>query len=159
MSVIYLKTKIQATQERVFNLSRSLDLHIASAAKTNEKIISAKKTGLLELDEEVTWRAKHLGIYQNLTSKITQYNFPYSFTDEMQKGIFKSFSHQHNFEKITAEETLLIDIFNFKSPLGILGKLVNSLFLKSYMKRFLQERNQVIKTIAESEEWEKYLKL
>ena len=88
MPTIRLKTTINAPQERVFNLSRSLDLHIASAVKTNETVISAKQTGLLGLNEEVTWRAKHLGVYQNLTSKITQFNFPHSFTDEMQKRRF-----------------------------------------------------------------------
>tara|TARA_B100000945_G_C19946334_1_gene396383 strand:+ start:217 stop:453 length:237 start_codon:yes stop_codon:yes gene_type:complete len=71
LPVTHLKTTINAPQERVFNLSRSLDLHIASAVKTNEKVISAKQTGLLGLNEEVTWRAKHLGVYQNLTSKNT----------------------------------------------------------------------------------------
>ncbi|HIB36191.1 SRPBCC family protein [Mesonia sp.] len=157
MPIIRLKTTINAPQERVFNLSRSLDLHIASAAKTKEKVISVKQTGLLELNEEVTWRAKHLGVYQNLTSKITQFNFPYSFADEMQKGAFKSFSHQHLFKKISEQQTQLIDVFEYESPLGILGKLADKLFLKSYMKRFLQERNQVIKTIAESDNYQRYL--
>ena len=67
------------------------------------------------------------------------------------KGAFKSFSHQHLFEKISEEKTQLIDIFEYESPLGILGKLADKLFLKSYMKRFLLERNQVIKTTAESD--------
>lgn len=157
MPTIRLKTTLNAPQERVFNLSRSLDLHIASAAKTKEKVISAKQTGLLDLNEEVTWRAKHLGVYQNLTSKITQFNFPHSFTDEMQKGAFKSFSHQHLFEKISEEKTQLIDVFEYKSPLGILGKLADKLFLKSYMKHFLLERNQVIKTTAEFDNYQRYL--
>tara|TARA_B100000678_G_scaffold43015_3_gene32471 strand:- start:37766 stop:38266 length:501 start_codon:yes stop_codon:yes gene_type:complete len=157
LPVILLQTKIQAQRERVFDLSRSLAIHIASTSKTNEKVISAKKTGLLELDEEVTWRAKHLGIYQNLTSKITSLNYPNAFVDEMQKGIFKSFTHKHIFKKISARETLMIDEFNYESPLGFLGKLADLLFLKKYMERFLKERNQVIKEVAESGEWENYI--
>lgn len=157
MLIIILKTIIQAPRERVFDLSRSLDIHITSTAKTNEKIISAKITGLLELGEEVTWRAKHLGFYQNLTSKITNLNYPHSFVDEMQKGIFKQFTHKHIFKKISKNETLMIDKFDYESPFGILGKLVDLLFLENYMKRFLKERNAVIKSIAESNEWQNYI--
>ncbi len=158
MPVILVKTTIQAPRERVFDLSRSLDIHITSTVKTNEKVISAKKTGLLELGEEVTWRAKHLGVYQNLTSKITSLNYPDFFVDEMQKGIFKRFSHKHIFKRISKNETLMMDEFDYESPFGVLGKIADTLFLKNYMERFLKERNQVIKEVAESREWKKSLK-
>jgi len=51
----------------------------------------------------------------------------------------------------------MIDEFNYESPLGFLGKLADLLFLKKYMERFLKERNQVIKEVAESGEWENYI--
>jgi hypothetical protein len=44
----------------------------------------------------------------------------------------------------------MIDKFYFSSPFGILGKLVNKLFLKTYMTRLLERRNSEIKKIAES---------
>lgn len=52
----------------------------------------------------------------------------------------------------------MIDVFEFESPLGILGKLFNELVLTNYMYRFLEERNQQIKKVAETEDWKKYLK-
>jgi hypothetical protein len=42
------------------------------------------------------------------------------------------------------------DVFDFESPLGVLGKLANVLFLKSYMTKLLVERNRVIKEVAEN---------
>ena len=43
----------------------------------------------------------------------------------------------------------MTDIFQFESPLGILGKVVNQLFLAAYMRKLLVHRNDVIKKEAE----------
>ena len=45
----------------------------------------------------------------------------------------------------------------FESPLGILGKITDWLFLASYMRGFLVRRNEVLKHVAESAEWRRYL--
>ncbi|RYM32119.1 cell division protein [Brumimicrobium glaciale] len=157
MPHIHIKTHIKAPIERVFDLSRSIDLHKISTAKSNEEAIAGKISGLIQMNESVTWRAKHFGITQELTSKITEYNRPFSFTDEMQKGAFKSFKHEHIFSE-SEGTALMVDVFEYKSPLGLLGKLADILFLKKYMKKFLLERNQVIKEFAESENWKEVLK-
>ncbi|MCW3162545.1 SRPBCC family protein [Chryseobacterium oryctis] len=148
MSRIYLKTIMKSDIETVFDLSRDIDLHQKSTQKTNEKAIAGKTSGLIELNETVTWRAKHLGFYQKLTSKIIQMEKPYHFTDVMIKGAFKSMKHQHIFRK-EREYTIMIDIFEFESPFGIIGKLFNNVFLKNYLKKFLMERNELIKSTAE----------
>lgn len=93
MPKIELQTEIKAERKIVFDLSRSIDLHQLSTAKTDEKAIAGKTSGLIDLGESVTWRAKHFGIYQNLTSKITEFESPNFFVDEMLKGAFKSFKH------------------------------------------------------------------
>lgn len=156
MPTIKLTTFIESSLEIVFDLSRSIDLHKISTQKTDEEAIAGVTTGLIGLDEWVTWRAKHFGMYQKLTSKITTFDRPYSFTDEMVKGIFKSFKHQHIFKK-TGNRVEMTDIFEYKSPFGIFGKLADTLFLESYMKNLLEERNQVIKEFAESEKWKMVL--
>jgi ligand-binding SRPBCC domain-containing protein len=100
------------------------------------------------LGETVTWRAKHFGIWQNLTSKITDYNYPTFFADEMVSGAFKSFRHEHHFSVIEPG-TLMKDLFVFESHLGVLGEMANWLFLKKYMTNLLIDRNRVIKRAAE----------
>lgn len=149
MSRIYLKTLINADIQTVFDLARNIDLHQQSTSRTHEKAIAGRTSGLIEENETVTWRAKHLGIYQNLTTKIISMEKPHQFTDEMEKGAFKSLHHQHIFKTVEGK-TLMIDIFDFESPLGIIGKIFNTLYLKSYLKAFLLERNRLIKTTAES---------
>lgn len=157
MPKIHLKTFIKAKKQIVFDLSRSVDLHLLSTKKTNEKAIAGKISGLMQLNDTVTWRAKHLGIYQNLTSKITEFEMPNYFADEMVKGVFKNFKHQHFFENFE-DGTLMTDIFTYKSPLGFLGKLADKIFLKNYLTSFLLKRNSVIKECAESEKWKEILK-
>ncbi|MBB5646067.1 SRPBCC family protein [Pedobacter cryoconitis] len=149
MPTIYLSTFILATPEIVFDLSRSIDLHQISTKQTHEEVIAGRLSGLIELGESVTWRAKHFGFFQELTSKITAFEKPNSFTDEMVSGAFKSFKHIHKFEP-THNGTIMVDIFSYISPLGTLGKLADYLFLKKYMKNLLINRNLIIKEYAEN---------
>ena len=148
MPKIELITKINAPVEKVFDLARSIDLHMESTKQTGEKVIAGKATGLIGSGEIVTWRAKHFGIWQALTSKITEFNRPNLFVDEMVKGAFKSIHHEHHFSQID-DHTIMKDVFVFESPLGIFGKIFNWLILSRYMTNLLKERNRVIKESAE----------
>jgi len=149
MPTIQLETRINAPIEKVFDLARSIDLHMESTKQTGEKAIAGKTSGLIELGETVTWRAKHFGIWQTLTSKITEFDRPDYFVDEMVQGAFKSFRHKHHFSSID-NQTLMKDVFVFESPLGVLGSLFNWLILKGYMTTLLTKRNKVIKKAAEA---------
>ena len=148
MPIIKTELLIKANRDIVFDLARSVDFHQKSTAQTNEKAIAGKTSGLMKLGEQVTWRAKHLGIYQNLTSKITAMEYPTSFTDEMVKGAFKSFKHQHQFIDKDGD-ILMIDTFDYTSPFGFVGRFVDWLFLEAYMRKLLERRNFLIKVEAE----------
>lgn len=152
MPTIHLTTFVAAPPERVFDLARSIDLHRRSMAHTAEEAIAGTTSGLIGLDETVTWKAKHLMKTRVLKSKITAMERPLSFTDEMVSGDFKSFKHEHHFKRIE-NGTLLIDLFHFETPYGGLGKLVNQLYLVRYMKNLLDIRNKAIKEYAESDKW------
>ncbi|MFZ6052501.1 SRPBCC family protein [Halocola ammonii] len=150
MPLIKLCTEIAASQEKVFDLARSIDLHKKSMEHTAEEAIAGRTSGLIEMGETVTWRARHFGVMQTLTSKVTGFERPSYFADEMVKGAFKSFRHEHYFEP-TETGTLLIDHFYYTSPLGVLGKLADWLFLKKYMTRLLVRRNKTICELAEND--------
>ncbi|MCA2857498.1 MAG: SRPBCC family protein [Chitinophagaceae bacterium] len=152
MPKIELITEINSTLEICFDLSRSIDLHIISTAQTNEQAIAGRTSGLINLNESVTWQATHFGVKQKMTSKITAFERPNYFIDEQVKGIFKSIVHEHKFEKV-GNMIIMKDIFEFHSPFGLLGKLFNHLVLTNYLKRLLITRNQIIKEFAETEKW------
>ena len=71
---------------------------------------------------------------------------PHSFTDEMISGAFHGFSHKHEFTE-EDDKTLMTDVFEYKSPFGILGRFVDIIFLERYMTTLLQTRNAHLKNI------------
>jgi ligand-binding SRPBCC domain-containing protein len=159
LPIIKLTTEINNTTiEIVFDLIRSIDLHKISTNKSNEEAIAGKTSGLISLNETVTWRAKHLGIRQELTSKITAYIYPTFFADEMVKGAFQSFRHEHYLAQKNGN-VIVTDVFKYTAPFCFLGKLADVLFLESYMTTFLKERNLVIKDFAETDKWKKLLEV
>ena len=156
MPVINLETNIIAPIERVFDLARSINLHQQSMDHTHERAVGGVTTGLIDLGQTVTWEAVHFGIRQRLTSKITVCERPTHLQDIMVDGSFKGFTHDHHlFETTTG--TLMKDIFDFSSPLGLLGVMADFLFLEKYMTGLLIKRNEAIKQAAESEDWRQFL--
>jgi ligand-binding SRPBCC domain-containing protein len=155
---IHLSTHSHAPRERVFDLARSIDLHSRSLDWTGEEPVAGRMSGLIGLDETVTWRARHLGVRQRLTSRISAYDRPAYFQDVMVRGAFAWMEHDHWFDAQPDGGTVLRDDFRFAAPLGILGRMVEVLVLRRYMTRFLERRNAVIKRVAESEEWREFLR-
>lgn len=152
MPIIELQTSIYAPLEICFDLSRSIDLHKISTAHTNENAIDGTTEGLINLDEFVTWQAKHFGVTQKLTAKITVYDRPFHFRDEQQKGAFKYLIHDHYFE-VLDDTVIMKDIFNFQSPYGFLGRIIDKIMLTNYLRKLLLTRNAIIKEYAETEKW------
>lgn len=100
MPLIELETRIDAPIERVFDLDRSIYAHAASTGGTGERAIAGRTIGLIEFGETVTWEARHLCIWQKLTSRISELDRPNSFVDEMTRGAFASMRHVHRFESV-----------------------------------------------------------
>ena len=156
MPIIKIEMKIDAPIQRVFDLARCIDLHTVSMSNSKEKAVAGKTKGLINKDETVTWEAIHFGIKQKLTSKITIFERPHRFRDSMVKGTFKRFDHDHFFETKNSQ-TIMKDVFDYDSPLGFLGNIADALFLENYMTELLESRSALIKTVAESDDWRKYI--
>jgi ligand-binding SRPBCC domain-containing protein len=147
---IRLETLIAAAPEKCFDLARDVDLHQRSTAASGEKAVAGVTSGLMGLGDEVTWEATHVGIRQRLTSKITEFDRPNRFVDEMVRGAFARFHHTHDFLRRDAS-TLMVDVFDYTAPLGPLGHLADILFLEGYMTRLLKQRNAYLKSVAEAD--------
>ncbi len=156
MPLIELSTLIRAPRKRVFDLARSIDAHQDSTAETEERAVAGVTRGLIGMGGEVTWEARHFGVWQKLTVRITVFDRPKHFQDAMISGAFKSMVHDHEFAEHSTG-TLMRDRFEFQSPLGILGRMVDWFFLESYLRRLLVRRNEVLKQLAESSKWRRYL--
>jgi hypothetical protein len=75
----------------------------------------------------------------------------------MIRGIFRSMQADHWFRVLPSGATEMRDDFRVAAPLPLLGLMAEVLFLRRYMLGLLRERNMVIKQVAESDEWQKYL--
>lgn len=144
MTTINLTTKINAPKQIVFDASRNIDIHQKSASSSKEKAIAGITSGLINLNETVTWRGKHFGFYLTHKSRITSMNLYDYFVDEMEEGKFKSFRHEHFFEEENGI-TIMKDKLQYETPFGIFGKLFDVLFLKKHLTNFLLERNNILK--------------
>ena len=156
------RTRLAMTPEQAFDLSRSVDVHLGSMAKSRERAVAGVTAGLMTLGDTVTWRARHFGLPVRMTSRITQYSFPESFTDEQQRGPFRAFRHVHEFLPDPAGPdgslpdssgpdgggTLMLDHVEFTAPFGILGRLVEKAFLGRYMQHLIEERNSYLQGLG-----------
>ncbi len=155
MPTVRLETFINASLERCFDLSLSVDLHRHSVVHTHERPVAGVTSGMMSLGDTVTWEAVHFGIKQRLTSKITAYERPSRFTDEMIQGVFQRMTHLHIFVP-QPPGTLMIDLFTFRAPLGIAGRLAEALVLTRYMKKILLTRNEYLKQVAEENSYDPF---
>jgi len=159
MTTLHDLTIVRAPIDRCFDLARSVEVHLAGNVHSGEQAVATegRTSGLLELADHVTWRAKHFRIWHKLTSEITQMDRPAHFQDAAVRGIFPYMRHDHYFRALSSTDTEMRDVFTFAAPLPVLGILAEFLFLRRYMRNLLRERNAVIQEIAESGEWRRYL--
>ncbi|MBZ5600431.1 MAG: SRPBCC family protein [Acidobacteriia bacterium] len=153
---IEVTTVIAAPIGRCFDLSRSIDAHMASTGWIGERAIAGVTAGLIGADQEVTWRGRHFGINVTHTSRITAYDRPRYFQDSMVRGMFRRFCHDHYFT-VQDGQTVMKDVMQFEAPFGLAGRLIESVVLARHMRSLLARRNQYLKRIAETDEWRRLL--
>lgn len=146
-------THIRAPIDRCFLLSTSIEL---VALTLHMKPIAGKTSGLVVANDRLTWSGWKFGLPQRHETLITQYQRPSFFQDAMASGRFRSFRHDHEFTEMDGH-TILKDTVRFSMPFGPAGKLVGKRVLVPHIRALIQKRFALIKRVAESEEWRKYL--
>jgi ligand-binding SRPBCC domain-containing protein len=159
MTILEELTTIHAPIGRCFDLSRSVEVHVLGNVHFGEQALplEGQTAGLLGLGDRVTWQARHFGVRQRLTSEITRFDPPHAFQDTMLGGAFAWMQHDHFFRERADGATEMRDVFRFAAPLGVLGLIAERMVLERYMRGLLRERNDVIRKVAESGEWHRYV--
>jgi ligand-binding SRPBCC domain-containing protein len=142
-------TPIAATAEVVFDLSLDIDAHLGSMAASGEQAIGGVTSGPIGLGEEVTWRARHLGIWWTMTSRVTELDRPRRFVDEQVRGPFARFHHEHRFVAGDGAHTEMTDVVTFTAPAGPIGVAAEALVLRRLLTALIEERGRYLKTEAE----------
>jgi ligand-binding SRPBCC domain-containing protein len=150
MASIRVETLIEAPIERCFDLARSVEAHVASTAKTAERVVGGKSDGLFELGDSVTWEARHFGLRLRQGSTITRSEPPHVFVDEGTSGPLGHFRHVHQFVPEHGA-TLMVDKFEYELPLRLGGGLADRLVVERHVRRLLTDRAAYLKQEAEAE--------
>jgi ligand-binding SRPBCC domain-containing protein len=157
VAVIRTQTVICAPIERVFDLSRSVELHLLTSVATEERAVAGKTSGLLGMNDTITWEAKHLGVRQRLTGAIVEFERPRFFRDQMTRGAFHSLSHGHRFDPVQGG-TVMTDVLEFRSTFIPNGGIIDSWIVGPHLERYLKERNRILKEVAESaDRWREFI--
>jgi ligand-binding SRPBCC domain-containing protein len=142
-------TPIAAPAEIVFDLSLDIDAHLGSMAASGEQAIAGVTGGQIGLGEQVTWRARHLGIWWTMTSRVTELDRPRRFVDEQVRGPFARFHHEHRFLSRDDGGTDMVDIVTFTAPAGPVGVVAEALVLRRLLTALIEQRGRYLKTEAE----------
>lgn len=138
VSSFVVVTRTRVPVERLFDVSLSIDEHLASMEHSGERAVAGVTKGSIGLGETVTWRARHFGIWFTMTSKITSMQRPGRFVDEQVRGPFRSFHHEHSFTR-EGEITVMVDTLTIGSP--VFGRLAERVVLVPYLRRLIRRRN------------------
>ena len=139
---ITLSTVVPAPPVEVFAICLDVDMHTQSMG-TTEHAIAGVTQGRLRLGDQVTWRARHLGVTWRMTVQITDYESPHRFVDEQVSGPFHHWRHEHTFtpDPSAPARTMMHDIIDFDAPGGMAGTIGATVILRPYLHRMVKRRN------------------
>lgn len=149
-ALIEVVTEIDAASDVVFDLELDMDIHTASLAASGETAATSTGRRRVAFGDEVTFRARHLGLAWRMTSRITAYEPPRRFVDEQIRGPFRALRHEHLFHDLGDSWTRMTDLMTVSAPFGPLGFLVTRALLAPYLRRLLKQRAAHIKRVAET---------
>lgn len=87
-----------------------------------------------------------LGIKLNWVTEITHIQDKNYFVDEQRSGPYKMWHHEHILEK-TNDGIIMRDIISYIPPYGIIGLILNKLFIKKQLREIFQYRSKVLDNI------------
>lgn len=151
MTTVEVVTLVRCPPERLFDLELDMDAHSASLARSGETATTSTGRPVLGLGDEVTFRARHLGVVWTMRSRVTAYDRPGRFVDEQVHGPFRSMRHEHLFEDAGGGVTRMTDRMTVEAPLGLIGRAAGRVVLGPYLRRLLRTRAGFVRALAEGE--------
>jgi ligand-binding SRPBCC domain-containing protein len=145
---------ISAPIERCFLLSTSVEI---VEQELKMRPVHGRTSGLVVSGDTVCWKGWQLGLPQYHESLIEPFDPPTFFRDRMIAGRFASFEHQHRFMDCGDGTVRLSDEVRFTMRWGWPGWLAGKWLLAPHIRGLLHRRFRLLKRIAESEEWRRYL--
>ena len=156
MFIVSDSIHVNAPIERCFLLSTNIELVKRTLGMNVAASGSTRTAGMVEGGDRLLWRGWVFGLPQMHESLITRYEPHSFFQDTMGRGRFSRFQHDHSFVEIGGR-TLLSDKVRFSLPFGWAGSQVAQYLMVPYVSGLLRRRLELLKQVAESEEWREYV--
>ena len=125
--------------------SKAENLNLITPPYLNFRIITPlpveMKTGAI-----INYMIKLKGIQMRWTSKITEWNPPYKFTDTQIRGPYKVWVHEHYFADQDGK-TIVTDKVTYKSRGFIFEPVIEKLFVSNNLKHIFDYREKKLKEI------------
>ena len=140
-------------KEQLVKTDRKTLWHFISSPK-NLQEITPKEMGFEILTENLADKiypgqiinykvSPMLGIKINWCTEITHVGVGAYFVDEQRFGPYSMWHHEHHIKE-TPEGMLMTDIIHYKLPLGFLGDIAHTLFVKKKLESIFKHRFEVL---------------
>jgi ligand-binding SRPBCC domain-containing protein len=84
-----------------------------------------------------------MGIRMVWVSEITHIDTPRYFIDEQRIGPYSMWHHQHFIEQ-SGDGVLMTDIVSYSPPLGFIGAMANTLFIRKQLQNIFNYRSKIL---------------
>jgi ligand-binding SRPBCC domain-containing protein len=145
---------IRAPLHRCFLLSTSVEI---VRRELRMKPVEGRTFGLVQAGETVLWRGFKFGLPQFHQSVIEEFRPPLFFRDRMLAGRFRSFEHDHAFDKLNGSLVRMHDEIRFTMRWGPFGVVLGRSLIAPHIRKLLRRRFALLKRISEAEEWRKFV--
>ena len=134
---------VDANIDEVFDFFSSPEnLSILTPEKLNFKILSPTPI-LMKEGQIIDYTVKLLGVNVRWRTIITEYNRKDKFVDQQLKGPYSMWHHTHEFQELNGK-VKMTDTILYAIPFGILGEIVNILWVKKDLDYIFKYREKAI---------------
>ncbi len=108
--------------------------------------------GLLGLHQRVLTQSNLWGFHFSTEMILTKFTPPFFFSYKIVNSIFKTVEHDYYFYDVS-EETVMVNHLYYQTRWGILGEVINVIFLDYYLNHIIAKRNDLLREYAETNDW------
>jgi ligand-binding SRPBCC domain-containing protein len=127
--------------------------NVARISPPGLRVLSVEGTFPLRLGSEVRLRTRQLPVpwAQTWLVRVARLDEPTLIVDEMLRGPFAVWRHEHRFAELPHERTLLTDHVTYTLPGGVLGRVANALVGRRLLLATFRRRERLTRALLEAE--------
>jgi ligand-binding SRPBCC domain-containing protein len=120
------------------------NLHVLTPARMNIRMLSNSGGEKMTQGQIIKYKVRIFPmITVGWTTEILEVHEPFYFIDTQPSGPYSMWHHKHTFKEVEGGVEMMDEV-NYSVPLGILGRLANSLFVNREVNRIFDYRFKVL---------------